>query len=219
MKMITLSLVAALAVNTAFANEAQIGTSALETSANMAVTSNYVWRGMSQTSNSPAYQAGVDIAYNGFYLGTWGSNISWTADNSSSLEADIYAGYTGKVSGISYDLGYIVYSYPNVSNVNNFKEAYLGLGKDFEGFSLNAKYSFGIDNAPDDYEITYATNVSGFGFSASYGDYDTVGTRYSLAVSKEIGKFELSVGYYDFTSDNNSASDEDHVVVSLSTSF
>ena len=61
---------------------------ALEMSANIAITSNYVWRGMTQTSNSPALQGGIDLGYKGIYVGTWGSNVRWIDDNSSSLEAD-----------------------------------------------------------------------------------------------------------------------------------
>ena len=54
---------------------------------------------------------------------------------------------------------------------------------------------------------------------ATYGEYATVGTRYSVAISKEIGKFEVSLGYYDFASDAGSEADEDNVVLTVSTSF
>jgi len=233
MKIITLSLVAALAVNTAFAGgdiapvepamaveTPMAEVSALEISANVAATSNYVWRGMTQTNNSPAVQGGFDLGYNGFYAGVWGSNVSWIDDAANSLEADFYAGYAGEVAGIGYDIGYILYAYPNASDANNFEEAYVGLSKDFGGFGVNAKYSFGIDTAPDDLEIGASVALpADIGLSASYGDYDTVGTRYSVALAKTFGKFEISLGYYDFTADSGSAADEDNIVAAISTSF
>jgi uncharacterized protein (TIGR02001 family) len=238
MKIITLSLVAALATTSAFADinlnpiavvESAVNTAIeapaavadlpFEVSANMAITSNYLWRNMSQTSNSAGFQAGIDLGYNGFYIGTWGSNISWTSDNTSSLEADLYAGYAGEAAGIGYDIGYIIYSYPNATEANNFEEAYLGLSKDFGDFGVNAKYSLGMHDGPDDIEVGANTQLEGFGLSASYGDYDTIGTRYSAAISKEIGKFEVSLGYYSFTSDASSDADEDNVVLTIGTSF
>ena len=228
MKFTTLSLVAALAVSTAFAGgdiapvepaivEVPAAESALEISANMAVTSNYVWRGMTQTSNSPAIQGGIDLGYKGFYLGTWGSNVEF-GDTENSLEADFYAGYAGEAMGIGYDVGIIQYSYPHNSDALNFEEAYVGLSKDFDGFGINGKYSFGLDDAPDDYEVGASVGLPmDFGLEAAYGDYDTVGERYSVALTKTVGKFDLSVGYYDFTGET--LPDEDNIVASISTSF
>jgi uncharacterized protein (TIGR02001 family) len=231
MKITTLSLIAVMAMSSAFAGgdiapveptldaPIAVSDSAFEVSANMALTSNYVWRGMTQSSKSPAIQGGIDLGYNGLYLGTWASNISWTTNDKSSLEADVYAGYAGEIVGVGYDLGYILYAYPNVSDTNNFEEAYIGLSKDFGGFAVNGKYSFGIDDAADDYEVGASTEVAGFGLSASYGDYDTVGMRYLVSLSKEIGKFEVSLAYSDFTADSGSAADEDYVIATISTSF
>jgi uncharacterized protein (TIGR02001 family) len=109
MKFTKLSLVAALAVSSAFAGgdiapaepvvvEAA-PESAFEVSANLAITSNYVWRGMTQSSNSPAVQGGIDLGYKGFYLGTWGSNVEF-GNTDNNLEADFYAGYKYSFSGV-----------------------------------------------------------------------------------------------------------------------
>src|SRR5512133_1490261 len=69
---------------------------------NVGVTSDYRFRGISQTSFDPALQAGVDFAHkSGFYLGAWGSNISWIKDyvgaSDGSLEIDLYGGYKGAI--------------------------------------------------------------------------------------------------------------------------
>ena len=235
-KITTLSLVAAFAVSSAFAGgdiapveEVAVEAapeSALEISANLAITSNYVWRGMTQTDNSAAVQGGIDLRYKGFYLGTWGSNISWTNDDRSSLEADVYAGYKNSFGGVGFDIGYILYGYPNVSDLNNFDELYIGLDYDFGMVGINGKYSFAIDSndigATSDYwEIGASAGLPWeMTLAASYGDYDTVGTNYLVSLAKTFGKFEVTVAYTDFSSDDRlSLNDEDHIVGTISTSF
>jgi uncharacterized protein (TIGR02001 family) len=229
MKFTKLSLVAALAVSSAFAGgtiepvETPVvkttAESAFEVSANLAITSNYVWRGMTQTANSPAVQGGIDLGYKGFYLGAWGSNVEF-GDTANNLEADFYAGYKNEIAGIGFDIGYIVYAYPNDHDALNFEEAYIGLSKDFDIIGINAKYSFGMDDASDYWEVGASAKLPmEFGLSASYGDYDEVGTNYIVSLSKSWGKFEFSVAYTDFSSDVNSLFDEDHIVGTVSTSF
>jgi uncharacterized protein (TIGR02001 family) len=237
MKFTKLSLVAALAVSTAFAGGdiapveevivVEEVKSDLEISANMAITSNYVWRGMTQTNESPAIQGGIDLGYKGFYLGTWGSNISWTDNDSSSLEADFYAGYAGEAFGIGYDLGYIYYAYPNETNANDFDEAYIGLSKDFGDFGISGKYSYAVDSnidTSDYWEVGASAKLPWeVTLSAGYGDWtenDFAGSNYIVSLAKEFGKFEVSVAYTDFSADSGSGlDDEDYIVGTISTSF
>ena len=86
--------------------------------ANVGLFSEYIFRGISQTAGKPAVQGGFDWAHSsGFYLGTWGSNISWLEDfgayTRSSLEWDFYGGYKGSINDDwNYDLGTIYYLYP-----------------------------------------------------------------------------------------------------------
>jgi uncharacterized protein (TIGR02001 family) len=86
-----------------------------------AITSDYVFRGLSQTNQDPAFQAGIEYAHDsGFYAGTWGSNVSWLSDLSSaavpisnSVEIDLYAGYRGSFGdAVKFDVGAIHYAYP-----------------------------------------------------------------------------------------------------------
>ncbi|WP_373032069.1 TorF family putative porin [Sulfurovum sp.] len=233
MKFTKLSLVAALAVSTAFAGgdiepvapvaEPIVEESALEISANLAITSNYVWRGWTQTSNSPAVQGGIDLGYKGFYLGTWLSNVSWTSDDSSSLEADFYAGYAGEIGKFGYDIGYAYYSYPNVSDDYNFDEAYVGVSYDFDVVAVNAKYYFGLDteiDGTDYWDVGFTAGLPmDVTLAATYGDYDDFGTNYIVSLAKTFGKFEVSVAYTDYEDDTFSALDEDHIVGTISTSF
>ena len=212
--LVSIAAVAALSSSVSASNVAGV-----EVSANVAGTSNYIWRGMTQTNNAPAIQGGIDFGLNGFYAGIWGSNVSWTTVPANSLESDFYAGYAGEYNGLGYDIGYIKYAYPK-SSVDEFEEAYIGLSYDFGVLSLAAKYSAGQDTAPDDMEISTSIPFAGnYTLDASYGDYDTVGTRYSVALGTSIGKFDVSLGYYDFSADAGAAADEDNVVLTVSTSF
>ena len=91
------------------------------TSGSVALTSDYLFRGVSQTATDSALQAGVEYSADaGFYAGAWGSNISWLSDLStqeapvsSSLELDVYAGYRRALGErASLDVGAIGYFYP-----------------------------------------------------------------------------------------------------------
>lgn len=96
---------------------------------NVGVYSQYIFRGLTQTNTDPAIQGGLDYAHSsGFYLGAWGSNVSWLKENfttgaglvqgqyssGGSLELDIYGGFKGAFGGtdVTYDLGLLYYAYP-----------------------------------------------------------------------------------------------------------
>jgi uncharacterized protein (TIGR02001 family) len=50
-------------------------------SANVSITTDYLFRGITQSSHSPAIQGGFDYAHDsGLYLGTWGSSVGWIQD-------------------------------------------------------------------------------------------------------------------------------------------
>ena len=84
-------------------------------SANIGLFSDYLFRGISQTSGGAAIQGGFDYSYDAgpvnLYAGTWASNISWLEDSGSytqsNLEVDFYgsAGGTFSHSDFGYDAG------------------------------------------------------------------------------------------------------------------
>ena len=95
--------------------------------ANVGLYSQYVFRGLAQTNEEAALQGGFDYAHSsGFYLGVWGSNVSWLKENlttganatagtyksGGSLELDFYGGYKGSIGDFSYDVGLLQYYYP-----------------------------------------------------------------------------------------------------------
>ncbi|HMS78039.1 MAG TPA: TorF family putative porin, partial [Burkholderiaceae bacterium] len=62
---------------------------------NLTITTDYRFRGISQSFKLPAVQGGIDWASDsGFYLGNWNSSISGNQyPNGASLEMDFYGGY------------------------------------------------------------------------------------------------------------------------------
>ncbi len=143
-----LALIALLAGSAALAQTAAPADYTL--SYNAGVTSDYRFRGIAQTSFKPALQAGVDFAHkSGFYLGAWGSNVSWIEDfagaTQGSLEVDLYGGYKGEISkDFTYDLGVIRYQYPgnNAATNANTTEVYGALTYSV----VTAKYSRSTSN-------------------------------------------------------------------------
>jgi uncharacterized protein (TIGR02001 family) len=132
-----------------------IGHAQAGNSGNLSLTSDYVFRGISQNNQHPALQAGFEhAADNGLYAGAWGSNISWLAETSSSaapisssLELDAYAGWRGTPSpAVSVDVGVQYYAYPghfpSGFNRADTLELYAGVTlAASKRVSLGAKYS------------------------------------------------------------------------------
>jgi uncharacterized protein (TIGR02001 family) len=117
---------------------------------NVGVTSNYVFRGISQTHGKPAIQGGIDYAHSsGLYIGAWASSITWVKDflGSGRVEVDVYGGYKNSFGGgdWNYDVGYITYNYPGKGTETltvlanpNTQELYASFGYKW----LTAKYSY-----------------------------------------------------------------------------
>ena len=206
-------------------------------SGNVSLASQYIFRGLTQTGKEPALQGGVDYSHeSGFYAGAWGSNVSWLSDiddgagnkyyKDSSLEVDVYGGYTAEIgdTGISYDLGVYQYLYPGSRQFGknaNTTEVYAGLGWKW----FTAKYSyvvssgaFGLaDGRGSDYlELNgefpiYETGYSIIGHVGSQ-KFDGTGndhasyTDYKLGLTKGWEDKGISVGgYYTYASTTDRA--------------
>ncbi len=200
-----------IAVSVLAATSLFSGAAMAELSANIGATSNYMWRGVTQSADGASVSGGIDYAHeSGGYVGTW------TANMSSGSELDLYLGYAGEASGIAYDVGYISYMYPNDSSLD-FSELYVG--GSFQQFS--AKLSYDADNKNAYYEgaVDFALPQD-MGLTVHVGRYqfDTTPryTDYSVTVSK--GDFSLALS----DTNNNKAfgqSDNYRVAVSWGTSF
>ena len=84
-------------------------------SANVAITSEYRFRGVDLSGGELAIQGGFDVAHeSGFYVGTWASSLDEDTVGFGSTELDLYGGWSGDVGeGLSADIGVIAYLYPD----------------------------------------------------------------------------------------------------------
>lgn len=115
---------------------------------NVALVSDYRFRGISQTFGKPAIQGGFDYAHSsGFYIGNWNSNVSGVQyPQGGSLEMDVYAGYKFEpVKDVTADIGVLYYYYPGAQVAGTSEKFHNGeiyFGGSYKWFS--AKYSYGV---------------------------------------------------------------------------
>ncbi|QDH71425.1 TorF family putative porin [Marilutibacter alkalisoli] len=191
-----------------------------EVSGELTLTSDYLFRGITQTDEKPAIQGGIEYTDDsGFYVGAWGSSISWLADSdpdiSSQVELDVYFGYGGEFgdSGISYDVGAIYYWYPGSypSGFNKADTAELYFGLEWNILSLTYSYAltdwFGVDDSDGSQALELGTSWE---FAPSWTLDGAVGKQWvkhdpasdyafwSVGVGKSFdGGFDIAFAYND----------------------
>lgn len=96
--------------------------------ANVTITNDYRYRGISQSNYQPAIQGGFDYAHeSGLYIGNWNSTINWIANTTNNgikapIEMDFYGGFKKELiaEGFASDFGVLQYVYPQSGgNYNN----------------------------------------------------------------------------------------------------
>lgn len=99
---------------------------ALSSTVNLA--SDYTFNGVSQTMNDPALQASFDYAAdNGFYAGTWASNVDFGTGEDTNIEWDAYVGKFYQLNdkvGLDTGIAYYTYHGDDASDTYNYPEAY-----------------------------------------------------------------------------------------------
>ncbi|HUU66061.1 MAG TPA: TorF family putative porin [Methyloceanibacter sp.] len=111
-------------------------------------TTDYVFRGISNTTQNPAVQASLDASYGIFYLGMWGSNVDFGGgpygQDLANLEIDYYAGITPEWKGISFDIAGLYYTYPGAYDPGgNFDYFELKTGA---SYTFGEAFTFGVTN-------------------------------------------------------------------------
>ena len=178
-------------------------------SAKVAFSSDYVWRGMTQ-SDGPAIQGGFDFeAESGFYAGIWGSNVNF--NDGAGSELDYYFGYGFSVGDLGIDIGYVAFDYPKNQTGLDFEEIVLG-------FSLG---NFGLTHALGQDDFTDYTEISyGMGpVSVAYGTYDDMSDNITISYGFSCGAYDCGITAYDMTDEGYSGVDEDGIYFSISASL
>ena len=191
-------------------------------SGNIALVTDYLYRGISQTGEHPAVQGGMDYSHadSGFYVGTWASSLNF-AEN---LEIDFYGGLSGELEGgLSWDVGGLYYAYPgsDAQPEEDFVEVYGSVGYTLPA-AFDPTISAGLAYSPDFFgEDGDAVYLNGglelslaydFGVSFYLGWQDVAGKQttgpdgfdyvhYSIGLSKDIGPLSLGFSWNDADSD------------------
>ena len=168
-----------------------------ELSGNAAIASNYIWRGVTQTTDQAAGQGGIDWGNDsGFYAGTWLSNVNF-GNSDDGYEMDVYAGFSGEAGDIGYDIGVISYQYPVTPNFN-FTEVYVS-------------GSVSIVTVGLAYTVDAASGNDG-------GVFDSGDMYVNGSVDYTLGKSDVSLyaGSYLFDNDGGTAGDVDYSHVGAS---
>lgn len=174
---------------------------------NASLTSDYRYRGISQSRLKPALQGGVDSALPaGFYIGAWASTIKWIKDagtiaagtdtGNSNAELDLYGGYKGEIrKDLSYDVGVLQYVYPgnkykNLTTENaNTTELYgaLTFGPATLKYSHSLTSLFGTASA--------TTDSKGSGYVDLTANFDVGG---GVTLTPHVG-YQRVAGFSDFS--------------------
>lgn len=141
--------------------------SAVEVSGNVAIVSDYRFRGVSLSGGDPALQGGIDVAHeSGFYVGTWASSIDdGGTDLLGDMELDLYGGWSGEIAnGLTLDAGLLYYMYPTED-----------LGADTDYFEPYASLAFTLGPAEATVGGAYAFDQDALGGSDNLYLYTDLG--------------------------------------------
>ena len=182
---------------------------------NLSVTSDYVFRGITQTDFDPALQGGLDYVFggSGWYVGAWASNIDFAASDGPDIELDTYVGYGTSLSDEwAVDMHAVQYTY--IGEQDSYGS--LDYTEFFVGTTFNDMLTLTLAYAPDyanaglsstylgvagSWEVGSGVSLNaGVGhskFSDDAGSY----TDFNLGVSRSFGPVEAALTYYDTTGD------------------
>jgi len=164
----------------------------LDISVTLGATSDYIFRGISQTDESPAAQGSVDLTYGIFYAGIWGTNVDFNDGSGANAEVDFYAGFKptlgpGPFWGpITFDFGVIYYAYPGARSSADLDYVELKAGYSMEspwikGLTSGTTVYWTPENAGDTGEVftvesaaSYALPQIGIFSPSISGAYGTV---------------------------------------------
>jgi uncharacterized protein (TIGR02001 family) len=118
--------------------------SAITVSGAATLTSDYRFRGVSQSDEGMAVQGGITLSHSsGFYAGAWGSNLSgWGTFGGANMELDLIAGFKLPVGEGTLDTGLTWYMYPNGASETDFAELYAKLSGAVGPISLTGTVAY-----------------------------------------------------------------------------
>lgn len=187
--------------------------------ANIGITSNYVWRGVTQSDDKFSISGGADYnADSCFYAGVWAATVDFNDDTN--FEYDFYTGFQKDFSNVNLDVGYIYYGYQGEDNLA-FSEAYVKAS--FDKLTVGVSTLVDNDTGADFADSTYLE--ASYGFSLSHQvSLDIRAGYYDFKDAEDYQDFSLTLSKGDFsfmvsTLTGNDALEDTLVSLSYSKSF
>lgn len=162
--------------------------------ANVAFTSNYVWRGITQSDGDFAVQGGADYTNGMFYAGAWASSVDDFGANASS-ELDVYAGVTPTLGPVSLDFGVIGYFYPGADDLDFFELKAAASISPTEALSLGVAAYASDDFAASDDDSIYLEANAGYAFSDAFSVSGAIGNQAEFDVNDEYTTWNIGASY------------------------
>lgn len=214
-----------------------------EFSATVTTVSNYTFRGITQTDDSPALQGSVDYAVDvtdtvGFYAGVWGSNVDFNDGNEATVEIDVYSGLTYTTGPVGLDLGVFYYWYPGAASSLNYDYFELALGASLavtDQFNLTAGTAYSPENFGKSGQALYLNAGADYTFDSGVDVpitlFGAVGYQmiereltfgapdyfdWTLGISAEYDRYTASIAYVD---NDIAGGDDSNLVLQLSVTF
>jgi len=189
----------------------------------LALTSDYVFRGITQTDYDPALQAGVTYTFdNGIYVGAWTSNVDFQDKHGPDVEFDTYLGWGHDLNDQwNVDLSLVHYAYFGERDDYGSVDYTEVIGKATWKEMLTLTVAYAPDYSNLDYNSTYVNlggtwdigndfnlnaGVGHTHFSDDNGNYND----WNLGISRAFGPATFALNYYDTNIDFDSAAEHQH---------
>jgi uncharacterized protein (TIGR02001 family) len=155
---------AALAAGLATA--AQADDTKLTFTGSATITTDYMFRSITNSNQEPAVQPEFDLTYGMFWAYIWGSNTQFGEN----IEIDYGAGISPKWKNITFTIGGLEYTYPGASDIDYFE---LKTGATW----ASGAWSLGVNNywSPDNFQV--------------FGNSDAIDVTVGYAFSKKLFNF------------------------------
>jgi uncharacterized protein (TIGR02001 family) len=150
-------------------------------------SSDYMWRGATQSAGASSLNAGIELDSNGFFVGAWVGEVDF--GDEATQERDLYLGYNlGVMDNLDVQLGVIQYRYDK-GDYDTVEEGFVKVGYN----SLTLSYFLDTDTENDYAHISYDLwFVNGVDASIGYGYHGEDDDFSTLTISKDINNFTLS---------------------------
>jgi len=165
-------------------------THAVDFSANIGFSSEYIYRGIPQKSSSAS--AGLDLAAGGFYAGTWGADVG------DGIEIDYYGGYGFDVGEFNFSVGGTLYTYTGDFD-DTYTEINLGAGWKFLSFDAAVGEYDNFTGPTLSYQF-YSVTASHNNFYGKVGTFkdDFDGSYYEAGYGNTLSVQETDLFDYAF---------------------